>query len=95
MKLLLVVALTSVGLSLAGPAHASEALAKSSGCLNCHAADVKKIGPSFKEIAAKYKGKADAEATVTAKLAAGKEHPAVKTKPDDLKALVKWVLAAS
>lgn len=95
MKLLLVVALTSVGLFLTGAAHASEALAKGNGCLNCHAVDAKKIGPSFKDIAAKYKGKADAEATVTAKLAAGKEHPAVKAKPDDLKALVKWVLATS
>ena len=49
-------------------ANAQEALAKSSGCMNCHAMDTKKMGPSFKDIAAKYKGKADAEATIVANL---------------------------
>ena len=34
----------------------------------------KKMGPSFKDIAAKYKGKADAEATLVANLKAGKGH---------------------
>ena len=93
MKLILTVALTSAALFAAGAANATEALAKSSGCLNCHAIDGKKVAPSFKEIAAKYKGKSDAEAALNAKLSAGKEHPAVKAKPDDLKTLVKFVLA--
>ena len=38
---------------------AAEALSKKSGCLKCHAVDKKKDGPSFKETAAKYKGKPD------------------------------------
>jgi len=76
-----------------GAANAQEALAKSSGCLTCHAVDAKKMGPSFKEIAAKYKGKADAAATIEAKLASAKGHPAVKTSADDNKALVKWILS--
>jgi cytochrome c len=76
-----------------GAAQAQEALAKSSGCLNCHDVSAKKAAPAFKEIAAKYKGKADAEATITAKLAKGEGHPAVKTKPDDTKSLVKWILS--
>jgi cytochrome c len=83
----------ALGLAAATPATAQEDLAKSSGCLNCHAVDTKKMGPSLKDIAAKYKGKADAEATLTAKVAAGTGHPAVKAKPDDVKALVKWILA--
>ena len=77
----------------ANVAQASEALAKSSGCLTCHAVDAKKMGPSFKDVAAKYKGKADAEATLAAKIDAGKDHPAVKAKPEDVKTLVKWILA--
>ncbi len=93
MKLILTVVLTSAGLFAAGAANATEALAKSSGCLNCHAIDGKKIAPSFKEIAAKYKGKSDADATLVAKLSAGKDHPAVKVTPDDVKTLVKFVLA--
>ncbi|MEO8303641.1 MAG: c-type cytochrome [Betaproteobacteria bacterium] len=83
------------GLSMGGLAIAQdgEAIAKSSGCLNCHAVDTKKIGPAFKEVAAKYKGKADAEATLTAKLSSAKGHPEVKAKGADLTAVVKWVLA--
>ena len=74
-------------------ANAQEALAKSSGCLNCHAVDSKKMGPAFKEVAAKYKGKSDAEAMLVAKVSGGKEHPAIKAGGDDVKSLVKWVLS--
>lgn len=93
MKLILTVALTSAAFFTAGAANATEALAKSSGCLTCHAIDGKKVGPSFKEIAAKNKGKSDAEATLVARLSAGKDHPEVKAKPDEVKTLVKFVLA--
>jgi cytochrome c len=90
----LVIAVTaSLALFGAGAANAQEALAKSAGCLNCHAIDAKKMGPSFKEIAAKYKGKADAEASLTAKLSSGKGHPEVKAKPEEITSLVKFVLA--
>ena len=93
MKIIMMVALSTIALAAAGTASAQEALAKSSGCLNCHAVDTKKMAPAFKEVAAKYKGKADAEATLVAKLSEAKGHPAVKASPDDLKSLVKWVLA--
>lgn len=93
MKLLAFALVAATGLAAGGIAQAQEALAKSSGCLNCHAVDTKKMGPAFKDIAAKYKGKADAEGTLVAKLTAGKEHPAVKASPDDVKSLVKWVLS--
>lgn len=93
MKLIVMTAVASIGLAAVGVANAQEALAKSSGCLNCHAVDSKKIGPAYKDVAAKYKGKADAEATLVAKLSAGKDHPAVKTSPEDTKKLVKWVLS--
>jgi cytochrome c len=84
------VALTAGGAALA---QDGAALAKSSGCLNCHAVDTKKVGPAFKDIAAKYKGKADAEATITTKLAQKKGHPEVKASGADLTTIVKWVLA--
>ena len=93
MKLIVIAAVAAVAVASAGMANAQEALAKSSGCMNCHAMDTKKMGPSFKDIAAKYKGKADAEAGIVANLAAAKGHPAVKASGDDLKSLVKWVLA--
>ena len=93
MRALMVTTIAAIGFLAAGQAAAQEALAKSDGCLNCHAVDTKKMGPSFKDVAAKYKGKADAEATLTAKITKGEGHPATKASPDDAKALVKWVLS--
>ena len=93
MKSMLIAVLATVGLATGQTASASEALAKSSGCMNCHAVDTKKIGSSFKATAEKFKGKADAEATLVARLKAGKDHPAVKVSDDDTKSLVKWILA--
>jgi cytochrome c len=93
MKSVAIAAIVAVGMAAAGTASAQEALAKSSGCLNCHDVATKKIGPAFKEVAAKYKGKADAEAMLVTKLSTAKGHPEVKAKGDDLKSLVKWVLA--
>jgi cytochrome c551/c552 len=51
------------------------------------------VGPPYKESAAKYKGKADAEATLYTKMSTANGHPEVKLKGDDLKAAIKWVLA--
>ena len=92
MRSIVIVAILGAGMAASGTANAQEALAKSSGCMNCHDVAAKKMGPSYKEIAAKNKGKADAEAKIIAKLSAGKEHPEVKAKGDDLKGIVKWVL---
>ena len=92
MKRFLTITAVALALGAAGTACADEALAKANGCLNCHAVATKKMGPALKDIAAKYKGNANAEAELTAKLAEGKKHPAVKAKPEDTKTLVKWVL---
>lgn len=92
MKAVVIAAIVAVGMAAAGTASASEALAKSSGCMNCHDVATKKIGPAFKDVAAKFKGKADAEATLVAQLSAAKGHPEVKAKGDDLKSVVAWVL---
>jgi len=92
MKKLAIVTSVLFGLA-AGTALANEELAKKNGCTNCHAVDAKKVGPSFKDIAAKNKGNADAEKTITAKLKEGKGHPAVKASDADLGTMVKFVLA--
>jgi cytochrome c len=93
MKLLVTAAAVSIVALLSVPAGAQEDLAKNNGCLNCHATDAKKVGPSFKDIAAKYKGKGDAEAMLVTKLKDGKGHPAAKGSEADTKSLVKWVLS--
>lgn len=81
-------------------ARASEDLAKKYNCLACHQADKKVIGPSYQEVAAKYKGQADAATTVAAKIKAGGvgvwgqiPMPPNPTVPDaDLQVLVTWIL---
>jgi cytochrome c len=83
---------------------AAKALAKASDCFKCHAVDKDKKGPSFKKIAAKYKGKADGEektiASITTgpkvKLSDGKEekHTIIETKDvKELKNLANWLLS--
>ncbi len=80
--------------ALAATAHAQsgEALAKSKGCLNCHAIDQKKMGPSFNEIATKNKGNSNAAARLTAMLKSAKGHPKVALSDAEAKAVVQYVL---
>lgn len=93
-KPLPIAALAVIGVLFAGVASADEALAKKAGCLKCHGVDKKKMAPSLKESAAKYKGEKDAAAAIVAKLkAGGKEHPAVQASDADLAALSKWMLS--
>ncbi len=93
MKTIAIAVMAAACIAAAGTAQAQEALAKSSGCMVCHDVSAKKIGPAFKEVAAKYKGKADAEGMLVTKLSTAKGHPEVKAKGDDLKGIVKWVLS--
>jgi len=93
MKSFLIAAVAVAAVAVAGGAQASEALAKEKGCLVCHAIDKKKMGPAYKELAAKYKGNAGAEATLVAKVSGANGHPKVKADEAEVKTLVKWILA--
>jgi cytochrome c len=82
---------------------AAEALMKKSGCFKCHSVEKKKDGPPYKEVAAKLKGKADAEQTLYKHLTThpkvkvdGKEetHESLKTTNDaDIKNVISWILS--
>jgi cytochrome c len=82
---------------------AAEALMKKSGCLKCHSVDKKKDGPSFKQTAARYKGKPDAEQKLYTHLTThpkvkidGKEetHESLKTTDDaQVKNVIQYILA--
>ena len=66
MKLQFALAAAALGCAVSANSQAqdvgaAEALIKKSGCTKCHSVSAKKEGPSFKETAAKYKGKPDAE----------------------------------
>ena len=65
-------------------------LAKSKNCMGCHDLEKKKVGPAFKDIAAK---KPD-EAKLIAALKEGKGHPVKVAATDaELKTLVQYVLS--
>jgi cytochrome c len=83
---------TCIGFSATTRAQSGEAVVKSKGCLNCHAIDQKKAGPSFKDVAAKNKGNSGAEAQLAAKLKGGTGHPKVQASDGELKAVVQYVL---
>jgi cytochrome c len=93
MKSLMLAAIASSAMLVAGAVNAQQDLAQKNGCLTCHAVDTKKMGPSFKDVAAKYKGKGDAEEKLVAEISGAKGHPPVKASADDVKALVKWILS--
>ena len=96
MKTMLTVAAAAFAFAAAGAANAqakAEDLMKANGCMNCHDISSKKVGPSFKDVAAKFKGKADADKMLVAQLKEGKGHPAVKASEGDIATMVKFVLA--
>jgi cytochrome c len=91
MKAMLLV-MAAAGTLVAGAVQAQDVL-KAKGCLNCHEMDKKKVGPAYKDVAAKYKGNKDAEAMLVAKIKEAKGHPKVSASEDELKAAVKQVLS--
>lgn len=42
--------------AISSPALADQALATSKNCMSCHALERKLVGPSYKDVAAKYRG---------------------------------------
>ena len=89
-----------LGLCLAAPAFADLALATSKNCMSCHAVDRKVLGPSFKDVAAKYKddkGAVDMLATKIMKGGSGVWGPVPmpannQVSEADAKKLAAWVL---
>ena len=83
------------------PALANEELAKKSACTACHAIDKKVVGPSFKEVANKYRGDKAAEAKLVEKVKLGgvgvwgqvPMPPNSGVKAEDVQTLVKWILS--
>lgn len=98
--LLIMAAMTT----LAAPAIADEALAKSKNCMACHAVDKKLVGPSYKDVAKKYAGDAKAVDALAAKIIKGSEvgkgnwgavpmPPNPQVSEADAKKLASWVLS--
>jgi len=85
------------------PAKASEAIVKKARCIACHTVDVKRVGPAYKDVAAKYRGDNSASGKLFDKVRAGGAgnwgdipmipHGADKISDDDLKAAITWILS--
>src|ERR1700741_1047415 len=78
------------GNAQAQDAKAGEGAVKSSGCLKCHSVSAEKDGPSYKSVAAKYKGQADAAAKLEKFV--GGHHGGPKPK-DQAKNVVAYILS--
>jgi cytochrome c len=98
MKTLSAVALAAAVL-ISGSAFASADLAKKNGCAVCHDATAKKMGPTWKDIAAKNKADKNAEATLVAAITKGSKGkygkipmPPQAKAAGDAAALAKWVM---
>ena len=88
----------------AAHADAVDDAMKKAGCMGCHAVDRPMVGPSWKDIAAKRKGQADAAAMLMDKLRRGGPAvygsvPKMPIGPDaindaDLRAMVERVLGS-
>lgn len=79
----------------AAPAGAADgaALAKTQGCLKCHSLERQKVGPPFRDIAAKYRGDAEAARKLTAFLRLNPDHARAGAAEADLRALADYVLS--
>jgi cytochrome c len=78
----------------------AEALAKAKGCYACHAENVKKVGPSYKDVAKKYAGKPDAVAYLSERIKKGGvgvwgnvPMPPQNVTDEESKKLAEWVLS--
>ena len=107
----LIARLAAVAVGLAGSsfvvdaAHADdpEAIMKRSGCFRCHAVDREKVGPAYKDVAAKYRGAPDAEQRIFIHLTTRpkvkvdgqeEEHVAMtKVAEADIRAVARWILS--
>ena len=87
----------------AAEAPRGQQVAAANACMGCHAVDRKLVGPSFQQIAAKYKGDAQAPAKLARKVKEGGSGvwgmipmPAHQSMSDaDIRAVVDWVLAGA
>src|SRR6185436_21196383 len=87
-SIVLVAGLAWTPFSQAQDAKAGEGVVKSSGCLKCHSVSADKDGPSYKKVAEKYKGQADAQAKLEKFVSGHHGGPKPKDKAKDAVAYI-------
>ncbi|WP_349742983.1 c-type cytochrome [Roseateles cavernae] len=95
------IALATLAATLAAPAaFANAELAQKKNCMACHATDKKLVGPSYKDVAAKYAKDKDAVKKLAEKIIKGGSGvwgpvpmPAnAQVNPAEAEELAKWVM---
>lgn len=71
MKLISSLITAGILVSVSAPSFASREIASKNACMGCHAIERKVVGPSYKDIAAKYKGQPDAVDKLVKKVRVG------------------------
>ena len=102
-RILIAIAALAGGFAASTPALADMALATAKNCMACHGVDKKLVGPSYKDIATKYAGQADAVDKLAGKVVKGGSGawgpvpmPAnAQINDAEAKKLVAWILAGS
>lgn len=100
-RILAAIAALAAGIAVSTPALADLQLATSKNCMACHAVDKKLVGPSYKDVAAKYAGQKDAADKLVIKVMKGGSGvwgpvpmPAnTQVNAEEAKKLVAWVLS--
>ena len=94
--------IVAAAVTVAAPAFADQALATAKNCMACHAVDKKLVGPSYKEVAAKYAGDKTAVDKLAGKIMKGGSGiwgavpmPAnAQVNEAEAKTLAAWVMTA-
>jgi cytochrome c len=79
----------------------AKALALRSGCLNCHSVETKMVGPAYKDVASKYRGKPDGQDRVSHQITRGGAGqwgqmpmpPFPQFTSAEVQALTQWILS--
>lgn len=100
MKAAYIAIMAAAGIVMTGQAQADEALAKAKNCMTCHALNKKLVGPSYHDVAAKYKGDKGAVAMLAGKIKSGGKGtwgaipmPPNKVTDEEATKLAAWVLS--
>ena len=102
-RIFIAIAFIATTFAVTTPVMANIALATAKNCMSCHAVDKKLVGPSYKDIASKYAGQADAVDKLASKVVKGGAGvwglvpmPAnAQINDADAKKLVAWIMTGA
>jgi cytochrome c len=97
--------MTALVAATGSQAWADEALARQAGCLNCHSVSETRVGPSYKNVAARYRNSPGAIDTLSDKVSEGgkgnwlQQTGGVRMPPhsnllskEEIRTLIGWIL---